>query len=687
MTRTINYLGFRFLDADLAGIRRILSEAIDSGEYGYVVTPNVDHVVSYHRGGDPALVGTYDAARFQICDSRILALLARLSGRRLTPCPGSDLTENLLEAPLANGRRIAVIGPDRAAFEALKERFPQASLEFVDCDRRLRIGSRRWTETLGRACRADWDILLVCLSFPKQEFFARDLAAAGRRSGLALCVGASVDFLTGRQVRAPKIVQRAGMEWLHRLLSDPRRMYDRYLVRGPAVFALAAQEFVRPRGVALPARFNSGPARPPNVLFLSTVLPDRRRTGGEICSMSFIEALKDNGCNVEVMAYRRAGKDAGHPLPRRFSSPRPLVIESAEARLRSAWWLLQALVRRRPFSVQKYVTREMREAVRARLRERSWDVVVIDHAQSAWLLPLVPPRAQVVFVAHNVEHALYGAQGTAPERAGIGQRLKAALYRREARLLAATELDAARRSREIWCLSPADAAQLRQLGSGSEVRVFDEPGQSFPAQPSAAAPDIDVGLLGSWTWDANRAGLDWFMREVAPLLPPGLRVMVGGKSHHAPGTLTGGVKFVGFVPDAGQFLRRCRVVVIPTVTGSGVQVKTIETLALGLPVVATPQAMRGIGDVPPFVRVAAEAPQMAAAIVGALRDPRPDPALGRRWRARRHAAFREEVADALAEILPFRRRLRSRPGARPAPANRAAWAEADLSEAPPDAAE
>ena len=213
---TIDFLGLRFLDADLAGIRQTLTDAVDGWGYRYVVTPNVDHVVSYHHGGDRALVRAYDAAALQICDSRILSLLGRAAGLTLHPCPGSDLTESLLSAPLRPGIRIGVVGPERAAFEILGERYPDVALTFIESGMRLTVGSPEWQETVERASSAEWDILLVCLSFPKQEFFARDLAPK-RDHGVALCVGASVDFLTGRQTRAPKSFQRLGLEWLYRL--------------------------------------------------------------------------------------------------------------------------------------------------------------------------------------------------------------------------------------------------------------------------------------------------------------------------------------------------------------------------------------------------------------------------------------------------------------------------------------
>ena len=654
MTSTIDYLGFRFLDADLSGVRSALSNELSGGGYGYVVTPNVDHVVSYHRGGNPDLVAAYDHARFQICDSRVLAILARLSNRHLTPCPGSDLTESLLREPLANGRRIAVIGPSLADFEILQRRFPDNSLSHIESAQRLVIGSVGWDETLRRARDAEWDILLICLSFPKQEFFAFELAERNRRSGLALCVGASVDFLTGRQNRAPSALQKAGLEWLFRLASDPKRMVERYLLRGPAIFPIVANDLLKPLPIQAPPRSEGEQAM--RILYLSTVLPHRLQSGGEICSMNFIEALQLDGCDVEVVAYQRDGEGSSETVPPGFRSPRPLVIESGQSRMHTAYWMLRSLLHRRAFSVDKYVTRAMRAIVRRRLREIRWDLVVIDHAQAGWLLPLVPEGFPVVLVAHNVEHRLYDAYGARPTgeaRPGLRERLKTVVYRREARRLLTMEREAARRCREIWCLSESDGAEFRALAPASRVRVFSVPGQSFP-EADLPAPTVDIGLLGSWVWDVNRAGLDWFLHSVAPLLPAGLEIVVGGKSKFSPDTRLGDVRFAGFVPDAGDFLRQCRVVAIPSTLGSGIQIKTIETLALGVPTVATPVAMRGIDEPPPTVRIASDAREMAAAIQESLHAPRPDGAEGRQWWKRRRDRFRADIVSALAEMFPKR---------------------------------
>lgn len=227
----------RFMTLDFAdGDRpRTLDRVLDMarGAYGYVVTPNVDHVIKLMDGRVARDV--YEGADLKVCDSRILSHLARLRGVALPVYPGSDMTADLLESPEAEGLIIAAFGPDRAAFDDLAARYPRQTLRWIEAPM-LTPGTAGWTAAVDAAARAEWDVLLACISFPKQEQFAHALRAAGREKGVTLCVGASVDFLTGRQQRAPRIFQRLSLEWLHRLLSQPRRMFRRYVIEGPAIF-------------------------------------------------------------------------------------------------------------------------------------------------------------------------------------------------------------------------------------------------------------------------------------------------------------------------------------------------------------------------------------------------------------------------------------------------------------------
>jgi len=98
---------------------------------------------------------------------------------------------------------------------------------------------------------------LLAVGAPQQEAIAHRLQARGVARGLALCIGASISFLTGDERRAPVWMQRGGIEWLFRLVQSPRRLAKRYLVRGPRVFALLRNAQIVLRSAspsALPAR-------------------------------------------------------------------------------------------------------------------------------------------------------------------------------------------------------------------------------------------------------------------------------------------------------------------------------------------------------------------------------------------------------------------------------------------------
>ena len=239
MTR---FMTLDFADGDRPALLGRVA-AMARGPYAYVVTPNVDHVIKLMDGRVEADV--YRAADLKVCDSRILAHLARLRGKALAVYPGSDLTADLLASD--HDLTIGVFGPDRAAFDDLVARYPRRRFTFVDAPM-LAPGSPAWFAAVDEAARADWEVLLACVSFPKQERFAHALRAAGRKTGVTLCVGASVDFLTGRQQRAPRLYQQLSLEWLHRLMSQPRRMFRRYVLEGPAIFGLFLRHEVLGRG-------------------------------------------------------------------------------------------------------------------------------------------------------------------------------------------------------------------------------------------------------------------------------------------------------------------------------------------------------------------------------------------------------------------------------------------------------
>jgi hypothetical protein len=140
--------------------------------------------------------------------------------------------------------------PEFASFDVLRFALPSAVML-------SHTGILRWVETGNLAVQVffaltDPQAVEKCLQFveaaspfrfcflavgsPQQESIAHMLKTRGVARGLVLCVGGSLNFLTGNERRAPMWVRRLALEWLFRLLQDPSRLAQRYLVRGPRIF-------------------------------------------------------------------------------------------------------------------------------------------------------------------------------------------------------------------------------------------------------------------------------------------------------------------------------------------------------------------------------------------------------------------------------------------------------------------
>ena len=222
---------------DLPGFMPVVA-TFGSERFGYVVTPNVDHVIRFHD--DEIFRDTYGSASYVLLDSRVLALLLKMSTGLIAPvCPGSDLTTQLFRTVIAPTDRVVIIGSTDLQARTLAREFGLLDLRHFNPPMDF-IRDAAATETclaFIEAC-SPFRFCLLAVGSPQQEIIAQQLKRRGRARGLALCIGASINFLTGDEQRAPAWMQRAALEWMYRLLSDPARLARRYLIRGPRVFGV-----------------------------------------------------------------------------------------------------------------------------------------------------------------------------------------------------------------------------------------------------------------------------------------------------------------------------------------------------------------------------------------------------------------------------------------------------------------
>jgi len=235
------FLGIQFSVVNLEQTLDLVLNSCD-GPYGYVVTPNAHHVVTVHENAE-TLMPIYQEAWLTVCDSQILRMLATLNRISLPLVTGSDLVAALLanqnsDVPGADRKRLLVVGADKTAEQLLRTRYPRVAIEVMPAPAQLALHADRRLQ-VARACvEQQWDILLLCLGCPAQELIANQIGKLGRQSGVALCAGAAIDFLIGRYGRAPRWMQRIGLEWAYRLSREPGRLWRRYLVQSPKVVSI-----------------------------------------------------------------------------------------------------------------------------------------------------------------------------------------------------------------------------------------------------------------------------------------------------------------------------------------------------------------------------------------------------------------------------------------------------------------
>jgi N-acetylglucosaminyldiphosphoundecaprenol N-acetyl-beta-D-mannosaminyltransferase len=222
------------------------------GQGGYIVTPNID--ICRAASHDPAQRDLVRGASLVVPDGMPLLWAASILGAPLKErVTGSSLIFSLTEAAARWGRSVYLLGgepgvPDQAG-KILRQRYPGLVVAGADAP------PAGFDQTPGavhviqrRVAAAAPDIVYVGLGFPKQERLIVRLAESFPGMWFVAC-GAAIPYAAGAFRRAPGWMQRAGLEWVFRLLSEPRRLFRRYIVQDLpfAVWLLAACVATRAR--------------------------------------------------------------------------------------------------------------------------------------------------------------------------------------------------------------------------------------------------------------------------------------------------------------------------------------------------------------------------------------------------------------------------------------------------------
>lgn len=224
-------LGVDFDCVDIPGAIRIIEEFIISGHPHYIVTPNLHFIALADRNGDFRRV--INNAHLSLADGMPLIWFSKLSKKKLKDkVSGSDITTALCEHLSKTSWSIFFLGTTdeicRTAAQNLMKIYPglkvagHYSPPFGD------FNEAEQARILNYIQKAQPQVVLVALGNPKQEFW---MASNCNRLGVPVLIGigCSLDFAAGTLKRAPEFIQKSGLEWLFRIIMEPRRLAPRYL--------------------------------------------------------------------------------------------------------------------------------------------------------------------------------------------------------------------------------------------------------------------------------------------------------------------------------------------------------------------------------------------------------------------------------------------------------------------------
>ena len=248
--KTVRMFGISVASITLSEASEVFSEMARKKETRVIFTANAEHIALLTSNRE--FQKAYNEADFVLADGMPLVWFSRFIGERLPErVTGSDLLPELCRMAEKKSLKVFFLGGTEdvtpKAIENLLKRFPRLNVAgsatpLID----IEGNEKTHSDLLNTINQSDADIIFIGFGAPKQEIWiARNRNLL--KTGIVLTVGGTYDFLAGKTVRAPLWMQKTGLEWLWRLLHEPKRLWRRYLIGNARFSQLALKEWKKRR--------------------------------------------------------------------------------------------------------------------------------------------------------------------------------------------------------------------------------------------------------------------------------------------------------------------------------------------------------------------------------------------------------------------------------------------------------
>ena len=333
-----------------------------------------------------------------------------------------------------------------------------------------------------------------------------------------------------------------------------------------------------------------------NILMLCNKSPYPPSEGGPMAMNSIVNGLLEAGHKVKILAvnsekYHIKKED----IPQSYRDKTGIELVDVDLKIKPIE-ALKNLFSDKSYHVERFISEEFREKLIKILKKDRYDIVQLEMIYMAPYIKTIRAnsKALIVLRAHNVEHLIWDriAKKTSflPKKWYLNHLV---------RTLRDYELNAINKVDGIAAITYRDAAFFR---GETAVPVIDVP---FGVNPDDFTPNYEVNKqpslyhIGSMNWMPNEEGIKWFLKKVWDKLQerePNIKLNLAGR--HMPKWLMNlkknNVKVWGEVPDAKEFIKDNDIAIVPLLSGSGIRIKIIESMAMGKTVITTMIGAEGI---------------------------------------------------------------------------------------------
>lgn len=276
----------------------------------------------------------------------------------------------------------------------------------------------------------------------------------------------------------------------------------------------------------------------------------------------------------------------------------------------SVFGALLSLFQRQPYHLRRFQQGEVSKKLRQTLDEERPDLVLVEGLAAALYLPLLRQYpVRVFYRAHNVESEILRQKTRSyppwhPLFWWLGL---------EYRKMLAFEKKVVNESDAVLAISSEDAVTLSKMQSSPKPVMtlgywppspwIQQDRSSFPTNhqgpPGPNRPGLRLGFIGTLDWLPNLDAVQWFLEDWLPqfrsIQPSPTFHLAGRKMPSGLGTDLPGVVVHGEVEDASAFMTQCDLLVMPLRMGSGLKIKALEAIWLGIPILSTALGVQGLG--------------------------------------------------------------------------------------------